>query len=380
MSPLATRKLTGADLAEILEGEVLDGAVFFERSFSFEQIFFPQTPPDEIDAGGNIAGELFYLCANKNFHWKDLLVIDTETTGLSGGSGNFAFLLGMAEVRPGGLKLTQIFLPDFIYEPVLLSHLSEKLKSKNLLGSYNGRAFDWPLLETRFLLNKQRPASPEEHLDFLFIARRLFKNQISPLSLSNLEGELLKRPRVGDIPGELIPQAYFDFLVTGNPYPLKKVLAHNLKDLAATAALGLCFSHWIETPEKAKGLEAPLGRFLLKAGSVAKARPMLEKTAQTILTEEQARACFELSLSYKRERNWSAACRLWQKLAEGADYPTERLFALRELAMFYEHRQKEYPAALACAQQASQSSTVANTWLQSDFARRMARLQEKLEQ
>ncbi|HXF48279.1 MAG TPA: ribonuclease H-like domain-containing protein [Verrucomicrobiae bacterium] len=378
MMPSATRKLTSTDLAEILEGEVLDGAVFFERFLSFEQAFFPQKPPDEVDAGGEIARELFYLCESKSFHWKDLLVIDTETTGLSGGSGNFAFLLGMAEIRPSGLKLSQIFLPDFAYEPVMLSHLSEKLKLKTLLGSYNGRAFDWPLLETRYLLNKQRPALPEEHLDFLFIARRLFKNQISPLSLSNLEGELLKRPRVGDIPGELIPQTYFDFLITGNPYPLKKVLAHNLKDLAATAALGLFFSHWIEYPEKVNGLEAPLGRFLLKAGSVEKARPVLEKKAKEIRTEEDAKAAFELALCYKKEKNWEAACRLWQKLSEQPVFPIQSLFALRELAMFYEHRKREYPAAFACAQQAAKSYPISNSWLQADFARRRERLEGKL--
>jgi uncharacterized protein YprB with RNaseH-like and TPR domain len=378
MTPSAARKLTSVDLAEILEGEALDGAVFFERFLSFEQIFFPQNPPGAIDAGGEIARELFYLCESKSFHWKDLLVIDTETTGLSGGSGNFAFLLGMAEVQPSGLKLSQIFLPDFAYEPVMLSHLSEKLKSKGLLGSYNGRAFDWPLLETRYLLNKQRPTAPEEHLDFLFIARRLFKNNISPLSLSNLEGELLKRPRVGDIPGELIPQTYFDFLITGNPYPLKKILAHNLKDLAATAALGLFFSHWLENPEKVEGLESPLGRFLLKAGSTEKARPVLEKKSKEIKTEEDAKAAFELALCYKKEKNWEAACRLWQKLSEQPVFPIQSLFALRELAMFYEHRKKEYPAAFACTKQAAKSSPISNSWLQADFTRRRERLEAKL--
>lgn len=378
MTPSAAHKLTSADLAEILEGETLDGAVYFERFLSFEQTFFPQNPPDEIDAEKNIAGELFYLCESKNFQWKDLLVIDTETTGLSGGSGNFAFLLGMAEVRPNGLKLTQIFLPDFEHETVLLSQLSEKIKSKNLLGSYNGKAFDWPLLETRYLLNRQRPTSPEEHLDFLFIARRLFKNSISPLSLSNLEGELLKRPRVGDIPGELIPQTYFDYLITGNPYPLKKILAHNLKDLVATAALGLYFSHWLENPEKADGLESPLGRFLLKAGSAEKARPVLEKKSKEIKTEEDAKAAFELALCYKKEQNWEAACRLWQKLAEESTFPTPRLFALRELAMFYEHRKKEYPAAFACTQKAAKPSPISNSWLRADFARRRERLEGKL--
>ncbi|MGH8004723.1 MAG: ribonuclease H-like domain-containing protein, partial [Limisphaerales bacterium] len=199
-----------------------------------------------------------------------------------------------------------------------------------------------------------------------------------PLSLSNLEAELLRRPRVGDIPGELIPQTYFDFLITGNPYPLKKVLVHNLKDLAATAALGLFFSHWVENPEKALGLESPLGRFLLKAGSVAKACPVLEKTVREIKTEENARAAFELSLCYNKEKNWEAACRLWQKMAEQPAFPAQRLLSLRELAMFYEHRNKEFPAALACAQKATASSPTFNTWLQTDFARRTQRLEGKL--
>ncbi len=161
---------------------------------------------------------------------------------------------------------------------------------------------------------------------------------------------------------------------------MKKVLAHNLKDLAATAALGFFFSHWIEYPDKVNGLESPLGRFLLKAGRAAKARPLLEKSTQTINTEEAARACFELSLFYKREQNWNSACRLWQKLAEEPAFPVQRLLALRELAMFYEHRKKEYSAAFLCAQTAAKSAPASSAWLQVDFARRSKRLASKLEQ
>jgi uncharacterized protein YprB with RNaseH-like and TPR domain len=378
MSPATGRKLSPADLAEILEGEVLEGAVLFERFFPFGQVFHPNNPPAALDHENEIAPELFYLCEKKEFRWKDILIIDTETTGLSGGSGNFAFLLGIAEIVPNGIKTSQIFLPDFEAEPVMLAHLSEKLKKRNLLGSYNGKAFDWPLLETRFVLNRQRPAAPGEHLDFLFIARRLFKNLISPVSLSNLEAEVLRRPRFGDIPGELIPQTYFDFLITGNPHPLKKVIRHNLKDLAATAALGLYFSHWADNPEKANGFESPLGRFLLKAGSMEKARTVLEKSAENIDSEEQVRAAFELSLAYKREQSWEAACRLWEKLANQANFPTARLMALRELAMFCEHRKKEYPAALEHTHKAVSKGDGSNPWLQEDFERRRERLQKKL--
>lgn len=376
--PAAARKLSPADLAEILEGEILDNAVVFDRFFPFDQLFYPKNALEGNFADKAIAPELFYLCDQNNFQWKDILIFDTETTSLSSGSGNFAFLLGTAEICPNGVKAFQIFLPDYGAEPVMLSHLSEKLKKKTLLGSYNGKAFDWPLLETRFIMNKQRPASVREHLDFLFIARRLFKNIFSPLSLSNLEAEVLGRMRTGDIPGELIPQTYFDFLITDNPYPLKKVLAHNMKDLAATAALGLYFSHWAENPEQANGFESPMGRFLLKAGSVEKAQTILERAAKEIKTEEQARFAFELSLTYKRRENWEAAWRLWEKLANQANFATPRLLALRELAMFCEHRKKEYPAALNYTTKATFGSEISTRRLQADFERRRERLQSKL--
>ncbi|MCI0595478.1 MAG: hypothetical protein L0Z48_02930, partial [candidate division Zixibacteria bacterium] len=136
--------------------------------------------------------------------------------------------------------------------------------------------------------------------------------------------------------------------------------------------------HWIENPEKTEGLEGPLGRFLLKAGNTAKARPLLEKKAKEIKNEEDARAAFELSLSYKKERDWETACRLWKILAEGSTFPTPRLFALRELAMYYEHRKREYPAAFACTQQAAKSSYISNSWLKADFERRTQRLAGKL--
>ncbi|MCI0406582.1 MAG: hypothetical protein L0209_11055, partial [candidate division Zixibacteria bacterium] len=123
------------------------------------------------------------------------------------------------------------------------------------------------------------------------------------------------------------------------------------------------------------GLEGPLGRFLLKAGSVEKARPVLEKKSREITTEEDAKAAFELALCYKKEQDWEGACRLWQKLAEYSSFPTLRLLALRELAMFHEHRKKEYPAAMAYAQKAS---PISNSWLQADFARRRERLQGKI--
>jgi tetratricopeptide (TPR) repeat protein len=142
--------------------------------------------------------------------------------------------------------------------------------------------------------------------------------------------------------------------------------------------LGLYFSHWLENPEKVEGLESPLGRFLLKAGSAEKARPVLEKKAKEIKTEEDARAAFELALFYKKERNWEAACHLWQKLSEQLVFPIQSLFALRELAMFYEHRKKEYPAAFACTKQAAKSSPISNSWLQADFTRRRERLEAKL--
>ena len=146
--------------------------------------------------------------------------LDTETTGLAGGSGTYAFLIGVGRITPDGFRVRQFFMRDFGEEASLLSALTEHLKQFEVLITYNGRTFDQPLLETRFRMVRQRPPfSSLAHLDLLFGARRLWKLRFDSCRLVDLENQILGVERQGDLPGELIPYFYFEYLRTHEIFP-----------------------------------------------------------------------------------------------------------------------------------------------------------------
>jgi uncharacterized protein len=128
--------------------------------------------------------------------------LDTETTGLAGGSGTYAFLIGVGRITPQGFRVRQFFMRDFGEEASQLSAITEHLKQFEVLITYNGRTFDQPLLETRFRMVRQRPPfSALEHLDLLFGARRLWNLRFDSCRLVDLEHQILGVERQGDLPG-----------------------------------------------------------------------------------------------------------------------------------------------------------------------------------
>ena len=132
--------------------------------------------------------------------------LDTETTGLAGGTGTYAFLVGVGSIDRDGFRLRQFFMRDYGEEASLLARLAEHLAGFDVLITYNGKAYDQPLLETRFRLARARhPFDRMEHLDLLFGARRLWKLRLESCRLVDLENQILGVERQGDLPGEMIP-------------------------------------------------------------------------------------------------------------------------------------------------------------------------------
>src|SRR5690606_37808519 len=159
-----------------------------------------------------------------------------ETTGLSRGTGTYAFLVGVGRFVEGDFRLRQFFMRDYDDEYPMLEALRAELAEAEAIVTFNGRSFDWPLLETRSTMNRLRlPRLP--HLDLLYPARRLWRPIIGGCRLSELEGAVLGLERHDDVPGYLIPQLYFDFLQTGDATPLTGVLVHNRLDILSMAAL-----------------------------------------------------------------------------------------------------------------------------------------------
>src|ERR1700719_1052112 len=173
------------------------------------------------------------------------LFLDTETTGLAGGTGTYAFMVGIAWWDAGGLQVEQFFMRDLDEEHSLLLELSERMEKRPVLVTFNGKSFDWPLLETRYRMTRAVPAfSPRLHLDLLHPARQLWRLRLGSVRLKDLErhvlgedGRSLGWTRGDDIDSSLIPQMYFDYLRGGPAEPLVGVFRHNQMDLRGLAAL-----------------------------------------------------------------------------------------------------------------------------------------------
>ena len=176
-----------------------------------------------------------------------LVFFDLETTGLAGGTGTLAFLIGLGFFAGGGLCVEQLFLARPGEEGPMLAHVAERLAGASALVSFNGKSFDWPLLRTRFVLNRVPVPSPPPHVDLLHCARRVFRLRLAQMRLGTIEREVLGFDRPEDIDGAFIPATYFAFLRDGDGAPLEPVFTHNAHDLVALAALYGRLAHMLAT-------------------------------------------------------------------------------------------------------------------------------------
>src|ERR1051325_3835163 len=205
------------------------------------------------------------------------LFLDTETTGLAGGTGTYAFLIGLAWWDAEGLQVEQFLMRDFTEECSLLQELATRVQERPVLVTFNGKSFDWPLLENRFAMTRSI-AAPRltAHLDLLHPARALWKLRLGSVRLVELERRVLDARRLGwnrndDVESALIPQHYFDYLRGGPAEPLAGIVRHNQMDLRGLAALFCKINAMLS--ESAGATEQPesldlfgLSRFLQRRG------------------------------------------------------------------------------------------------------------------
>ena len=309
------------------------------------------------------------------------LFLDTETTGLAGGTGTYAFMVGIAWWDAGGLQIEQFFLRDLDEEHSLLLELFERMKQRPVLVTFNGKSFDWPLLETRYRMTRAVPAfSPKLHLDLLHPARQIWRLRLGSVRLKDLErhvlgidGRSLDWSRDDDIDSSLIPQMYFNYLRGGPAEPLVGIFRHNQMDLRGLAALagkilslldsghGIANAAHVETHDPIEVLG--LSRIMRKRGHSTRARELYETALRFGLPRSVERlAQRELAQLAKRELDYTRAISLWDALsrtptpdkrneapllAEDAHRALESAIeAAEQLAIYYEHRVKEPRRAL----------------------------------
>jgi hypothetical protein len=283
-----------------------------------------------------------------------LLYLDTETTGLAGGTGTYVFLVGAGFVDGAEFEVRQYFLRDLDEEPALLAALAALLRDFDGLVTYNGTGFDLPLLETRFVLGRQ-PGWPAEpfHLDLLPPARRLWGARLEDCRLATVERHVLGVVRQDDIPGALIPSVYFEYLRRRALGALPRVFEHNRQDIVSLAALtgrAATLLARAPCPELEPVELAGLGR-LWEATDPERAaacyRLALELGLPSPLREQVLR---RLAREEKRRARWDEARRLWEAVARGPGAFDPRPW--EEVAKIDEHRRRDLAAARAVVEEA----------------------------
>ena len=276
--------------------------------------------------------------------------LDTETTGLAGGSGTCAFLIGIGRITPEGFRVRQYFLRDFGEEASALDELASDLKGVQVLVTYNGKSFDLPLLETRYRMARRRPPFTEiPHLDLLHGARRLWRLRMESCSLTYLESQILGLTREGDVPGALIPHIYFDYLRSGSASRLAQVFHHNVLDIvtlaALTALVPAAFREVTQGAVRHPAEMVSLGRWLRSAGQLEQALEMFRRAVAGALPDELLfRTLWDTAAIEKKLGRVDAAVALYAELAGCRN--AHRVTALEELAKHYEHRERNWAMAL----------------------------------
>jgi len=314
--------------------------------------------------------------------------LDTETSGLAGGTGTYAFLVGAARFVDGQFLLQQFFMRDPAEEPALLEGLSNFLAPCQALVTFNGKAFDAPLLSTRYSMHRiPVPYRDYSHLDLLPLARRLWRDRLPSRALKYLEENILGLTRSADeVPGYEIPWLYFDYLRTGDARQLAGVFYHNAMDVVAMAALLSHINNILETPYDGHvqhGLDfVALAKLFEDLGQWDEAARLFERGLESGLSESDfSVAVRRLSILQKKRGDLSEAIRLWEDAAAQG-----HLYAFVELAKHYEHKSRDIKTALKwtksamkCAKNMEMPAYMRKHWLD-EIARRLERLERKNDQ
>ncbi len=336
------QKLVGGEKLIRPEGEV----ILIERSYVY----------------GNQYGDILLHVPEQNNHLKRfsiqndaaghprrLFFVDTETTGLSGGTGTLPFLIGFGYFDDTGFQIRQLLLENPADEIAQLCELERFLQGFDTTVSFNGKSFDLPILKTRFLINKlASPFEAFQHIDLLHMARKIWKLRLEDRSLKELERQILGYSRsMDDLPGWMIPQVYFDFLRTGDAQLLKNVAYHNEIDVVSMGVLYLVINQMLSEEKPGKGINIldtfSLAKMHAQIGDAQKALELLEVCTSTENTPAAVeKEAYLLSAKlYKGANQLDAAFLCWVRGAELGS-----IDACIELAKYFEHRKKDTSEAV----------------------------------
>ncbi len=383
-APLKKRGLPIEDVIEGCEDESQFGSTFVvEQDYPLEYAHGLDTLCREVDPG--FLNEWCRVPRSEALRLEDYIFLDTETSGLAGGTGTFAFMIGLGWRTPAGFHLVQLFMRDPSEEQALLATLARVVAPFKAVVTFNGRGFDIPLLNGRHVLNGFPSPFPElAHLDLLPVARKLWRMRLPSRALKDLEVEILNlRRNEEEVPGWLVPELYFEYLHTGNAYPLKGVFYHNGMDILSLAALFNVMGEMLVDPLNGHMPDqidrVAVAQMYEELGHLDMAIALYEHSLEQGLPQHiYLQALQRFAMLHKGQEQWERALDLWKKAVE-----YNQVDAGVELAKYYEHRARDYVEALYWTQRVVECidraglTDAARRVLQEDLQRREERLVKK---
>lgn len=305
--------------------------------------------PLYIEPSPKILESQFQISGLSELPLSKYLFIDTETTGLSGGTGTYVFLIGAAKIVEDSIQFAQFFLQDPEAESAQLAALENFVSSASVVISYNGKSFDLPRIKTRYQLHGwPDPFQDIHHLDLLHVARRLWKDHLPSCTLGDLEYHLLELERGElDIPGWKVAEYFFTYLQDRDPLPLKHILYHNEIDVLSLVTLLGYITERLSIPlddrYASRSDLISVGKYLANAGESERAIAVISHALHEIELSQVQRiqGCLELAGIHKKSGQFHEAVTLWQESARLGS-----LNAKIELAKYYEHHRNNYEEAI----------------------------------
>ncbi len=307
-----------------------------------------------------------------------LLYFDTETTGLSGGTGTIPFMLGFGFIESDSFEVRIFILNNPARESLFLEEIDSFLDELDISGvvTYNGKSFDYPLMETRYVLNRKKfPLLNLPHLDYLSPARIIWKNTFESRKLGYLGDILLNISRDDDVDGSLIPGLYFEYLRTGNFSMIEKIAEHNALDIVGLSALLLLGCKYVNNVSTTFDEGEILGVAMLneRSGLLSNAEQSYNYLNKYAEREEIiAQSIKRLALIKKKKKLYEEAESLWKKLSDHGDK-----LAFREMSVYLEHRKKDFTGALEFVEKGLRLAEISEGQ-RKDFEKRFIRLKNKI--
>ncbi len=343
----------GQDIEDLINGEYLEtphGPCFRVRTEYPWQYHQGDVPVSTLlDRNPGVLAELTAEPGLGTVDFRRMVFFDTETTGLDTGAGIYIFLAGLGWFEDRTFVVEQYFMRDFPEEPAVLHVLAERMAGFDGLVTYNGKTYDWPLLESRFAMN-HRPVPMDRplHLDLLHAARRLYRHRLESCRLPSVEAGVLNFHRVDDMPGALLPERYFRYVRSRDARFIHKAFAHNAHDIVSMAAILSAMIGFLDDP-LGNPAHPPEDIYALGRvrelhrdddGAIAAFSEALQRRLQPAL---YADALQRLSLALKRREEWDRACDIWRHMIQTAG--AGGVFPHIELAKYHEHRRQDFEEA-----------------------------------